>query len=132
MQESEHTLFCITDSRQINGGKSEILSKISSLIGLTYEQFTRAVLLAQGEFSAFLKASPNEKADILEKLTGTDIYALISERIFQKTKDGWSPLKDFPMDLNFENWQADAVISSDGKAIVFSAISDISAGNVAS
>ncbi len=42
----------------------------------------------------------------------------------EKTKDGWSPLKDFPMDLNFENWQADAVISSDGKAIVFSAISE--------
>lgn len=93
MQESEHTLFCITDSRQINGGKSEILSKISSLIGLTYEQFTRAVLLAQGEFATFLKATSKEKAEILEKLTGTDVYSKISARIYECYKQASADVK---------------------------------------
>jgi exonuclease SbcC len=65
------------------GNKSEILSAISQKVGLTFEQFTRAVLLAQGDFTAFLKASNSEKSDLLEKLTGTHIFSEISKRIFE-------------------------------------------------
>ncbi|MBR3884276.1 MAG: AAA family ATPase [Bacteroidaceae bacterium] len=80
------TLFCISDNIAVSGGKTETLKKISELIGLTYEQFTRAVLLAQGEFATFLKGSSHEKAEILEKLTGTEIYSEISMRIYEKKK----------------------------------------------
>lgn len=79
------------DLLNIRTGESEILSqasykeKIPRLIGLTYEQFTRAVLLAQGNFAAFLKADENEKASILETLTGSDIYSRISALIYSKT-----------------------------------------------
>ena len=92
IQDAKCELFCITENQYITTKKRDFEKEIEKLLGLNYEQFTRAVLLAQGEFSAFLKASPNEKADILEKLTGTDIYALISERIFQKTKEADSEL----------------------------------------
>ncbi|MCC8146503.1 MAG: AAA family ATPase [Bacteroidales bacterium] len=61
--------------------------RIQELIGLTFEQFTRAVLLAQGDFSTFLKAGEDEKAELLEKLTGTDIYSRISLEIHNKTKE---------------------------------------------
>lgn len=80
------TLFCISDNIAVSGGKTETLKKISELIGLTYEQFTRAVLLAQGEFATFLKGNSHEKAEILEKLTGTEIYSEISMRIYEKKK----------------------------------------------
>lgn len=86
IQDAERTLCNITDNTIIETGKKEFSEKISELIGLTYEQFTRAVLLAQGEFSTFLKATAKDKAEILEKLTGTDIYSKISARIYESHK----------------------------------------------
>lgn len=50
------------------------------LQGFTVEDFQRSVLLAQGEFSAFLKATDQQRAAILERLTRTDIYKRIGER----------------------------------------------------
>jgi len=80
------TLHNITANEEVAGGKKEILAKIVTLTGLTFEQFTRAVLLAQGDFAAFLKAKGNDKAELLEKLTGTEIYSRISISIFEKKK----------------------------------------------
>ncbi|MFI3263265.1 MAG: AAA family ATPase [Rikenellaceae bacterium] len=74
----------LTTGESQQGGKKELLVKIKELIGLSFDQFTRAVLLAQGDFATFLKADKKEKADLLEKLTGTDIYSKISSRIYEK------------------------------------------------
>lgn len=62
--------------------KAEIESQILTAIGLTFEQFTRTTMLAQGQFANFMMANDNEKSEILEKLTGTEIYASIGQRIF--------------------------------------------------
>ena len=48
---------------------------IERLIGLDYSRFLRSALLAQGEFAQFLKAKPDERAGLLESLTGTAIYS---------------------------------------------------------
>ena len=64
----------------------EHLETINRLVGLEYKQFTRAVLLAQGNFSAFLKAKENEKANMLSTLTDTGIYGQISIGIYNKKK----------------------------------------------
>ncbi len=93
MQDAECTLHSLTDNRILTGGKSETLARIAELIGLTYEQFTRAVLLAQGDFATFLKAAPKEKAEILEKLTGSDIYSRISARIYEHWRQADSEAK---------------------------------------
>ncbi|MDB6037597.1 MAG: hypothetical protein JWM99_1438 [Verrucomicrobiales bacterium] len=50
---------------------------IEKLIGLDYSRFLRSVLLAQGDFAQFLKANPNDKAELLESLTGTSIYSAL-------------------------------------------------------
>lgn len=71
----------------IQGTKTEVLAAISRLIGLSFEQFTRAVLLAQGDFTAFLKAPTSEKSELLEKLTGTEIYTQISKRVFERHRE---------------------------------------------
>lgn len=86
MQISELRLININSNIEEQGRKTELLTKISELIGLTFEQFTRSVLLAQGDFATFLKAKQSEKAELLEKLTGTDIYSRISVAIFEKSK----------------------------------------------
>lgn len=62
----------------------EIKGKITELIGLTYDQFCRTVMLAQGEFTKFLKSNSAEKSEILEKLTGTEIYSRLGIRIAEK------------------------------------------------
>lgn len=86
LQNVTYRVFNLTSGSELQGGKSELLIKVRELIGLTFDQFTRAVLLAQGDFATFLKANKNEKAELLEKLTGTDIYSRISVEIYENTK----------------------------------------------
>jgi exonuclease SbcC len=62
-------------------------ARIVDLTDLTFEQFRRTVLLAQGDFDAFLRADDNERADLLEKITGTEIYAQLSARAFEKARE---------------------------------------------
>ncbi len=64
----------------------EVDQKIEEIIGLKYEQFTKSILLAQNNFSAFLKAKPDERAEMLSKITGTQIYEEISKKVFHQTK----------------------------------------------
>lgn len=64
--------------------KSRVPVLIAEITGLDYHRFTRSVLLAQGGFAAFLNARDNERADLLEKMTGTGIYSLISEESFRR------------------------------------------------
>ncbi len=60
---------------------------IESSTGLDAQRFLRSVLLAQGQFAAFLKAKPNERAELLEKITGTEIYTDLSRLAFETHKD---------------------------------------------
>jgi exonuclease SbcC len=92
LQNSEIRLYNMTEGIEAQGLKTELLNKISELIGLSFEQFTRSVLLAQGDFATFLKARQAEKAELLEKLTGTDIYSRISMVIYEKTKNAEAEL----------------------------------------
>jgi len=66
--------------------KSDVPAKNEALIGLNYNQFIKAVLLAQGEFAQFLKAKKDERGELLEKITGTGIYRQIGILAFQKHK----------------------------------------------
>lgn len=61
----------------------EVEKQVVDLIGLTFEQFCRTTMLAQGEFTKFLFSTDDEKAAILEKLTKTEKFKLIGQRIFE-------------------------------------------------
>jgi exonuclease SbcC len=63
------------------------LDLTASLTGLDYGRFTRSMMLSQGQFAAFLNAKPKERAELLEELTGTEIYGQISARVFEKHKE---------------------------------------------
>lgn len=73
-------------AEELQGTKTELLSQLSQLIGLTYDQFTRTVLLAQNDFATFLKSKGAAKAELLEKLTGTDIYSRLSQEVYNRHK----------------------------------------------
>ena len=67
--------------------EGEIARRITEIIGLDYTQFTRTVMLAQNSFATFLKAKKSEKSALLEKLTGTEIYGLVSQKIYSLTAE---------------------------------------------
>lgn len=71
---------------ELQGNKKELLARLTELVGLTYEQFTRTVLLAQNDFATFLKSRGSAKAELLEKLTGTEVYSRISQEVFVRNK----------------------------------------------
>ena len=86
LQSTDFRLTNLSLHSEVQGRKTELLTKVVELIGLTFDQFTRAVLLAQGDFATFLKATQKEKAELLEKLTGTAVYSRISMSIYEKAK----------------------------------------------
>jgi exonuclease SbcC len=86
LQKSSMTLHQLPGLIALGATKTEVAAEIVQRVGLTFEQFTRAVLLAQNEFSAFLKTEENERGELLETLTGSVIYSAISRRAFERFK----------------------------------------------
>ena len=84
LQNPRLALYNLDKEEDEQGTRSDLQARIIDLIGLTFEQFTRSVLLAQNDFSTFLKAEQGEKASLLEKLTGTELYSAISRQIFER------------------------------------------------
>lgn len=86
LQNHDHAFERLDTGERMGGTRTETLAAIRAVIGLTPEQFGRAVLLAQGDFEAFIRADSNERALLLERLTGSDIYATLGRRAFEKAR----------------------------------------------
>jgi DNA repair protein SbcC/Rad50 len=80
---------------------TKVDAKIVEITGMSFTQFTKSVLLAQGGFAAFLDSDSNDRAKSLEKITGTTIYGEISKEVFQKNKAENEILKN--LNLQLEN-----------------------------
>ena len=75
------------------GGKRETDEYLQSLIGLTYEQFTKVVILPQGDFADFLRAKSKEKTDILKKIFPIDFYERVSSLAHEKATEARANLQ---------------------------------------
>jgi exonuclease SbcC len=84
LQPSGMSLQRLPELHPVGATKTEVLGEIERRIGLSFEQFTRSVLLAQNEFSAFLRTDENERGELLETLTGSAVYSEISRRAFER------------------------------------------------
>lgn len=67
--------------------KSDIPSKNAEIIGLSFDQFVKSILLSQGEFARFLQAKPKERTELLEQITGMEIYKELGKASFAKRKE---------------------------------------------
>lgn len=74
------------DGRILSSQSNDKLKRIAAITGLDFARFTKSMLLAQGGFAAFLTASANERAELLEELTGTEIYGDISVAVFENAR----------------------------------------------
>lgn len=79
-----NTEWSLTSENGVWTKVKEIEQQIVTVTGLTYEQFCRTTLLAQGEFTKFMKSDQNAKAEILEKLTDTSIFSELGRKIYEK------------------------------------------------
>ncbi|MCI7606768.1 MAG: AAA family ATPase [Spirochaetales bacterium] len=70
----------------LNRKKDEWEDTIISITGLTFDKFTKAVMLTQGKFSEFLALDGKAKAAMLGEITGTEVYSEISKRIYERAK----------------------------------------------
>ena len=84
LQKVERTLLMPNGDKKDRG---EVDEEIQRLFNLTFEQFCRTTMLAQGDFTRFLKSKDEEKSEILEQLTGLDIYSKISQKIYEIMKE---------------------------------------------
>jgi exonuclease SbcC len=79
LQKEFRRLDRLDGSAAVATGTRDVLALVEEKTGLTFDQFRRTVLLAQGEFDAFLIADEKARAELLEKITGTEIYRRLSQ-----------------------------------------------------
>ncbi len=80
------SLIVLETGKTRRKGLKETSSEIRQLLGLDFDQFRRSALLAQGDFTSFLKANSNERAALLEKMTQTELYRRLSKAAFQRAR----------------------------------------------
>lgn len=91
LKANSRSLICVDDDYRVLATKTkECEQLIVEKTGLNFEQFTRAVLLAQSEVSAFLKAKDDERAQLLEHLTGSHIFKKIGQMAYEQQKNAKS------------------------------------------
>ena len=86
LQNPKHELADADSGKILASGLKDTAAAIERLTGMDYQRFTRAMLLAQGDFAAFLRAAPDERAPLLEQITGTEIYSRISIAVHERLR----------------------------------------------
>ena len=93
LQAPKVELALVDDGSILTTHVKDKTKRIAEITGLDFARFTKSMLLAQGGFAAFLQATANERAELLEELTGTDIYGRISEAVFAQARDARQALE---------------------------------------
>lgn len=86
LQNVSRSLARASDGQILASQLTIVTDQITALTGFSYDEFRRTVLLAQGDFDAFLRADTNDRAGLLEKVTGTGLYRAVSSRIYERTE----------------------------------------------
>ncbi|MCL1980667.1 MAG: AAA family ATPase, partial [Proteobacteria bacterium] len=85
LQPPRHEMVDIHTSRVLESRSKEVGRLVEEVTGMDYDRFTRSILLAQGDFAAFLEADADQRAPLLEQITGTSIYSRISMAVHERT-----------------------------------------------
>lgn len=93
LQQPRQELVNAASGEVLESKLREVEQAVVTITGMDFERFTRSALLAQGGFAAFLQASPDARAPILEQITGTDIYSRISIRTHELQREQREQLK---------------------------------------
>jgi DNA repair protein SbcC/Rad50 len=81
LQITRHEIADASTGKIIDNQIRTVAGRIVKTTGMDFGRFTQSMMLAQGGFAAFLKASADDRAPILEQITGTEIYSDISRLV---------------------------------------------------
>lgn len=84
LQPQKHELADAATDAILASKINDVAALVPEITGMDFSRFTRTMFLAQGNFAAFLLAKPDERAPILEQVTGTGIYSDISKRVHER------------------------------------------------
>ena len=73
-----------SQGKSLGSSENTISDEVTAILGLDFNAFKRSVMLAQGEFAAFLKAKDEERRIILEATAGVDIYDKLKDALNHK------------------------------------------------
>jgi exonuclease SbcC len=99
LQNPRHEIVEADSGQVLENKLREVADAIERITGMDFDRFTRSMLLAQGGFAAFLQAAPDERAPILEQITGTGIYSLISIKVHEMQVESSRQLKELQNQL---------------------------------
>ena len=86
---------------------------IEQISGLDYERFSRSVLLSQGDFAAFLRSDERERSELLERITGTEIYSTLSIAAYDRFREENQKLEALQEQLKQLDFFQEELITSD-------------------
>lgn len=95
---------------EIDIAVTNLEEKTAEIIQLDYTQFSRSIMLAQGEFDTFILGNERERAAILSKLNGTEQYKKIGARICEKASQFEKDKNDVKLKLDLINLLSDEMV----------------------
>ncbi len=99
LAEAKHEIAEVDSGKVLAVKKREVARLVEHCTGMDFDRFTRSILLAQGGFAAFLQATPDKRAPVLEQLTGTKIYSDISRRVHERLRQEQTTLDIFKAEI---------------------------------
>ena len=87
LQPPRHEIVDARSGKVLETRSKEVGRLVERVTGMDYDRFTRSILLAQGDFAAFLEADADQRAPILEQITGTGIYSRLSIAVHERTSE---------------------------------------------
>ena len=76
-----------SQGKTLGSSQRAVSEEVESILGLDFNAFRRSVMLAQGEFAAFLKAKQEDRRQILEATAGIHIYDLLRQALNEKVNE---------------------------------------------
>lgn len=116
LQAPRHEIAEAISGNIIESKLKAVAVKVEEVTGIDFDRFTRSMLLAQGGFAAFLQARPDDRAPILEQITGTEIYSQISIKVHERTTDERKRLAELQAEVNgitFLNAEEEALLRAE-------------------
>jgi exonuclease SbcC len=96
----EMNLYRYSDGKILAQTPQQVCTQVADITGMNFRSFTRSILLAQGDFSAFLNALDNERMDILERIIGSDIYADYKKELLDNANKAQKTLDRLKQELD--------------------------------
>lgn len=86
LTDSKHEIADAKTGQILASKKRDVAKRVEQVTGMDFDRFTRSMMLAQGGFAAFLAAGSDQRAPILEQMTGTKIYSEISKGVHERQR----------------------------------------------